>query len=49
MRKHKLILAVLLVLVVFATVASASGALDETWWEWMVRKLTEWSSGWWGY
>ena len=43
-------LRVLVALMLFAVPAVAqAGALSDVWWLWLVRWLTNWSGGWYGY
>ena len=51
MRKRRwlVVLVLALAILVIAQAAQAAGALDPTWWKWMVRLLQEWSGAWWGY
>ena len=47
--KTRLLALVALGLSVLPTVAQADGALSDVWWLWLVRWLTNWSGGWYGY
>lgn len=49
MKRRWLVLAIVVAVLCIAQTAAAGGALNEVWYEWLVRFLLMVSGGWWLY